>query len=88
MVWLGQRSTISDESVKLFGREAMLSVQEKRRPDYDLERLNQKFGLSQKPKLSHVISIPATDYNYNNYQNSSKDMNQPLLTKNCLCIII
>ena len=77
-------TSLIDENAKLFDQEAILSYQEKRRPDYNIERLKLKFP--NKSTIKPVTAISSTDYNYSNYSNYNID--EPLLNKNCKCIIL
>ena len=74
----------NDENVIMFGKEAVLAFQEKRLPDYNLERLKLKF--CKIPAPTPITPISSTLYDYSNSKNT--DMNEPLLERRCLCFIM
>ena len=73
---------ISDENVKLFGQEAILAYQQKRKPDYNLSSLKEKFK-------DYIDYNSFNTYIYN-FDQQYDNVNTPLLGygKNCFCIIL
>ena len=70
-----------DDNVKLFGQEAILSVHEKRKPDYDSIIIKNRFR-----PISPALS---TVYSYNDKNDDDDDeMDVPLLGKKCFCYIL
>ena len=72
-------SKFLDDNVNLFGKEAILSIQEKRKPDYDSIIIKNRFRPIS-PTLSTVYS--------HNDQNDDYKMDVPLLRKKCFCPIL
>jgi hypothetical protein len=73
---------ISEENVKLFGQEAILSFQEKRKPNYNLAYLKSKFSNYQQSNLGQ-------NYVYT-FDRDCETIHSSLLEndKNCFCIIL